>query len=270
MGFSVLMSIYKKEKPNYFERAIGSVLNQTMPPDEIVIIEDGPLTEKLYEIIDRYQKEYPIIKTYKFENNVQLGKALAKGVELCNNELIARMDTDDIAVSNRFEKQYNYMLSHMDVSACGGWMEEFNDNDGNYHRIKKMPSGYEEIKKYARYRNPLNHMTVMFRKTDVLNSGNYMHYPFLEDYYLWTRMLYNGYKLDNIQSVLVKARTNDGLYERRGGLKYCKKYLKLRKIQRKLQLLNPVEYMMSIILTLIITLQPSNIRKAVYQRLLRR
>lgn len=269
MGFSVLMSVYKGEKPEYLARALDSVLGQTLAPDEIVLIEDGPLTAELMRTIEEYRKRHPGFVIYQFKENVQLGRALAKGVELCSHELIARMDTDDIAVPERFERQYRYMREHNDVCVCGGWMEEFNDA-GTYFKVKRMPESGSELLGYARYRNPLNHMTVMFRKTEILAAGNYRHFPGLEDYDLWNRVIARGGKLYNMPCVLVHMRTNDGVYGRRGGREYFMRYKKLRREQRRLGLLGGGEYVLSLILTAGMTLQPACFRKITYRRILRK
>lgn len=269
MAFSVLMSVYKKEHPEYLDEALKSVFAQTLMPDEVLLIEDGPLTEELERVIAEYSRQYPTLRTYRFKENVQLGRALAKGVELCSNELVARMDTDDIAVPDRFEKQYRYMQEHPEVCACGGWLEEFNDA-GTYSKIKRMPESDAELMKYARYRNPLNHMTVMFRRGTVLSAGNYEHFPLLEDYHLWNRMLAAGGEFYNLPCVLVRMRTNDGVYDRRGGRLYYEQYKKLRKEQKKAGLLNTWQYLTALALTAGMTLQPVWIRKMVYRKVLRK
>lgn len=269
MGFSVLMSVYKKEHPKYLAEALDSVFEQTLPPDEVMLMEDGPLTEELEQVIGEYKERYPALKTYQFKENVQLGRALAKGVELCSHELVARMDTDDIAVPNRFKQQYSYMQEHPDVVASGGWLEEFNDS-GSYAKVKRMPESAGELLHYAKYRNPLNHMTVMFRKRAVLEAGNYRHFPLLEDYDLWIRMLATGAQFYNLPCVLVRMRTNDGMYDRRGGKAYFVQYKKLRKEQRQLGQLGAAEYGKALVLTAIMTLQPSFFRKFMYRRVLRK
>ncbi|MCR1842984.1 glycosyltransferase [Murimonas intestini] len=269
MGFSVLMSIYEKEKPEYFREAIDSVLAQTMPPDEIVLVEDGPLPLELDCVIEEYHKKHSILKLVQLKENVKLGKALAEGLRYCSCEFVARMDTDDIAVKDRFEKQYNYMQEHGNVSVVGGSICEFGERGGEV-RIKKMPLSHEEIREYAKYRNPLNHMTVMFRKEDVLEAGGYEHFPFLEDYDLWCRLLANRKVLNNLPDVLVNARCGDGLYGRRGGWKYFTRYCKLRKKQRGLGLLNWLEYCISIVLTFGVTVPGNRIRKVIYRYVLRR
>lgn len=287
MGFSVLMSVYKKEKPEYLREALESVISQTLPPDEIVLVEDGPLTTELDKVVDdieallrqkaemtqhgqSYKERLPQLKVVKLEQNQQLGRALAEGLKHCTNELVARMDTDDIAVSDRFEVQYKYMAEHPEIAVSGGLMEEFDPADESYRKVKNMPTSKENIKSYSRYRNPVNHMTVMFRKTKVEEAGGYRHFPFLEDYDLWTRMQAKGCEFANIDKVFVRARTERDIYKRRGGRKYCMQYLELRKQQRQLGLLNIKEYTVAIVLTIGMTLQPSWLRKLVYQRALRK
>lgn len=269
MGFSVLMSIYKKEKADYLKQALDSLLEQTLQADEIVLVEDGPLTEELYEVIEDFRKKCPYLVICRLPCNVQLGRALAKGLELCSNDLVARMDTDDISVNTRFWQQYSYMKEHPNVSVLGGWMEEFNDG-GTYSNIKRMPELGSELKKYGKYRNPVNHMTVMFRKKDVLRAGGYRHMPLLEDYDLWSRMLAGNMEFHNLKTVLVKMRTNEDLYERRGGISYCRQYLKFRRVQYGIGWLNKKEYFIAVILTMGMTMQPARLRRAVYQKMLRR
>ena len=269
MGFSVLMSVYNKEKPEYLQEALDSVINQTLQCEEIVLIEDGPLTKELYEVISKYKDTFPFLKTFAFPHNVKLGNALRKGVELCHCDIIARMDTDDIAIPGRFELQYNFLKSRPDVTLVGGYIEEF-ENGCPETRIKKMPEVPQEIVKYARYRNPVNHMTVMFRKKDILSVGNYVDFPFLEDYHLWCRLLAQGYRLCNIPSVLVKARTSNEMDKRRGGVQYFKNYCKLRRLQKEKGLLTYKEYIIAVLCSFVVTILPSDARRIVYKRWLRR
>lgn len=269
MAFSVLMSVYEKEKPEYLEKSLLSVIHQTLPPDEIVLIEDGLLTDELYAVIEKVKCLYSDLQTYQFKENVKLGRALAKGVELCRYELVARMDSDDIAVGTRFEAQTTFMEKHPDISVVGAYVEEFCE-DNNYSKLKVMPQEMREIRKYARYRNPLNHMTVMFRKSAVVSAGNYRHFPLLEDYDLWLRMMKKGFEIGNIPSVLVRARTDEGIYDRRGGKFYFGQYKRLRNEQKKLGLLNRREYWIAICLSYIMTVQPAWLRKMLYRKVLRR
>ena len=275
MGISVLMSVYKKEKPEYFKAALESVIHQTLQPDEILVMKDGPLTTELENVLAEVSKQLSearsktVLRTYQFEENVQLGRALRKGVELCEYDFIARMDTDDIACPERLQRQYDYLIAHPRVAALGGYIEEFCD-DNSFSNVKTMPTGLKELRSYARFRNPLNHMTVMLRRELILEAGNYRHYPFLEDYDLWGRVLAEGYQLDNLPEVLVRARVGNELYGRRGGFDYCKRYLGLRKEQHKIGLTNWIEWMIACAITIAVTVIPSGARKQVYQKVLRK
>lgn len=268
-GISVLMSVYQNEKASYFKEAIDSILSQTRLPDEIILMEDGPLPLELEQMVKDYERRYNILKVHRLKENVQLGRALSAGVKLCENELIARMDTDDIAVPQRLKVQAQFMREHPDIAVSGGWMEEFND-EGTYRYIKKMPEGATEVRKYGRYRCPVNHMTVMFRKSDVLEAGNYQHFPNLEDYHLWSRMMAKDKKFYNIPQVLVRARTNLSVYSRRGGYEYFKRYMKLRRMQKELGVVHGIEYIGSMIGTAGMTLVPDFLRGFLYRRILRR
>lgn len=267
---SVLMSVYVKEKPEYLQAALESIVTQTYQVNEIMLIEDGPLTEQLYDVIHAYQEKYPeIIKRFAFEKNQQLGRALAKGVELCSNELVARMDTDDIAMPDRIEKQAAYMHAHPEVHVLGGAIREFND-EGTTDRVKLMPKTQEEIREYVKIRNPLNHMTVMFRRSAILEAGNYKHFPFLEDYSLWSRMLAKGYQIRNVDDILVRARTSMALVKRRSGWAYYKDFSKLRKFQYELGLLNNFEYIKTSIGTFVVLMLPGSLKALLYKILLRK
>ncbi len=271
MDFSVLLSVYKKENPQYFKQALESVWQQqTMKPAEIVVVEDGPLTDELYDVLDVFGKECDCLIRCPLKENVQLGRALAYGVTQCSYDLIARMDTDDISEPKRFEKQCAYMEKNPKIVALGGWIQEF-DQEGKYSAIKKMPETMDEIKSYAKYRNPLNHMTVMLRKSAVLEVGNYQHYPMLEDYHLWVRMLANGMQFHNLPEVLIRMRVDDATYGRRGGSDYFKRYKMLRKMQHDAGLLSGYEYKKAIILTWGMTSKMvGGIRKFLYHKILRR
>ena len=198
-----------------------------------------------------------------------LGRALKKGVELCENEIIARMDTDDIACENRFEIQYEYMKRNPQIAVCGGMIQEFDESGLNLH-IKEMPENAKELSQYAKVRNPVNHMTVMFRKSEVLKAGNYRHFPFLEDYDLWSRMLSEGAQFHNLQQILVKVRVSEDVYERRGGFAYCRRYLELRRMQHEKGMITGFAYAKVLILTILITTIPTGWRRIVYKKILRK
>ena len=220
--YSVLMSLYKSEDASCFKLALESMLNQTVPPDEIVLVEDGPLTEELYAVIEQYKDNLVIVKN---KSNLGLGLALRRGVKACKNELIARMDTDDIAVENRCEMQLNYLVNNREVSIVGGQIEEFVGEISNIVGKRVVPCSNQGIYKYMKKRCPFNHMTVMFRKSSILKAGNYKHCFWNEDYYLWIRMYLKQQRFANLPDTLVLVRTGEDMYQRRGGIKYFKSEL---------------------------------------------
>lgn len=221
--YSVLMSLYIKEKPEYLRLAIDSMLNQTVKPDEIVIVEDGPLTDSLYAILDEYKAKYPeIVRTVKNEKNLGLGLALNVGLKECKNELVARMDTDDISKPDRCEKQLKVFTEKSNLDIVGGNITEFIDSVDNKVGARTVPQTDSEIKEYIKRRCPFNHMTVMFKRESVLKVGNYIDWFWNEDYSLWIRMYLANMTFANIPESLVNVRVGKDMYNRRGSWKYFK------------------------------------------------
>jgi glycosyltransferase involved in cell wall biosynthesis len=218
--YSVLMSLYIKENPSNLKASLDSMLQQTVPPDEIVMVVDGPLTPELNAVLDYYQQAYPLIKKVTCTENVGLGKALNLGLNHCQNELIARMDTDDISVNDRCERQLAEFRKNPSLSIVGGAIAEFIDEPENVVGYRTVPSKDVSIKDFMKKRCAFNHVTVMFRKSDVLRAGNYQHWFYNEDYFLWIRMQLAGCTFGNIPDTLVKVRITNDTYKRRGGYKY--------------------------------------------------
>lgn len=268
-GVSVLISVYEKEKPEYLERALESLQDQEYIPDEIVLVKDGALPEQLEEVIKEFKKKYSGLKTVELKKNRKLGRALAAGLKHCSFNLVARMDSDDIALSSRFQIQKTFMEAHSGVSAVGGDIAEFL-KESEILRIKHMPSSYQELLRYAKLRNPLNHMTVMFRKEDIEAVGGYVHFPDFEDYHLWSRLLAGGYKIANIPKVLVKARTGSGFAGRRGGIDYFRRFYKLRCFQRQIGLIGYAGWVKAVCISALICLPPPKMRDFIYHILRRR
>ena len=234
-GVSVLISVYHKENPSFLYVSLRSIANQTTPPQEIIVVKDGLLTPELDEVIaQRSEKSSIQYRVIEFEINAGLGKALNEGVKYCSHEWIARMDTDDIALPNRFEKQVDYIQNHPDTDIVGGWICEFDHDEKACEQERRVPKAHEEIEKFARYRNPMNHMTVMFKKSAVEEAGGYQPMNGFEDYYLWMRMLIRGKRFANIPEVLVKARIGSGMIERRRGWCYLKDEWHLEKAAYRL------------------------------------
>ena len=208
-NFSVLMSVYKNEKAEYLELAIDSILKQTIVPNEIVIVKDGTLTHELEMILDKFSTKYEFFKFLEFKENRGLGLALRDGVLSCSNELIARMDTDDISKLERFEKQLTYIANHPEVAVLGTCIEEFSKNINAPDSATILPLTHDEIVKFSKKRNPFRHMTVLFKRSAVISSGNYRDFLWFEDYHLWLRLMKKGYIMANLHDVLVSVRADD-------------------------------------------------------------
>lgn len=220
-SYSVLMSVYEKEQAEYFRTSIDSMLNQTIPTDDFVIVCDGPLTAELEQVITEVTVKYPeLFQIIRLEQNQGLGRALAVGIIHCKNELIARMDSDDISVEDRCEQQL-WVFRTGKVDIVGGNIEEFIEDISKTSAARKVPQTNEEIHAFAKRRNPFNHPTVMFRKSAVETAGNYQDCKGFEDYYLWVRMLMHGMTGCNIPRTLVYMRSSAGMYERRGSFSYA-------------------------------------------------
>jgi len=265
MKFSVLMSIYKKEEPKYFNRAMQSIWDgQTVKPDEIVLVQDGPLTDRLYKAIDEWKEKIgESFKTVPLEKNVGLGEALNAGIKHCSYELIARMDTDDISISNRFEKQLK-AFEEKDIDVCSAFISEFEDDENQIISYRKLPENHEEIVKYSKMRNPLNHVTIMMKKSILEKSGGYKHMLWMEDYYLWIRMIMNNAKLYNLQETLVNVRAGSSMLVRRGGLSYVKAEVTFLNEMKNIGYLTTTEYLKNILIKVPIRLLPKGLLKSVY------
>lgn len=270
LKLSVLLSIYYKEKAQYLEQSLNSILHQTLLPDEIIIIKDGPLTPELDKIIEEYSQKHSIFKVIPLSVNQGLGKALNEGLKYCSFELIARMDTDDIAKANRFEKQVRIFQHLPDIDVVGSWIDEFESDISNIISTRKLPKNHSKIYKFAKKCNPINHPTVMFKKSAVISAGGYQHFPLFEDYYLWIRMLLNGSNFYNIQESLLFFRTSLNVFKRRGGFKYAINEIKLRREMKRMGFISQMEFIKDLPLRFISRIIPSQIRFILYRKLLRK
>ena len=269
--YSVLMSLYKKEKPEYLAVAIESMLNQTVQPDEIVIVKDGPLTDELEKVLKGYTDKYPeLFNIVESRENVGLGRALNLGLEHCRNELVARMDTDDIAILDRCEKQIEFLKNHHEVAIVGGQIEEFVGVESNVVGKRIVPCQNQEIRNFLKSRCPFNHMTVMFRKSDVIGVGNYLDCFWDEDYFLWIRMEIGKCNFANLPTVLVHVRTDINTYKRRGGKRYFKSEIFLQKYMLKNGVINRARFVINIIIRVLIQLfLPNFLRQWVFRNFAR-
>lgn len=269
-NYSVLMSVYHGEKAEYLRLSTNSVLTQTVPTNDFVLMCDGPLTEELDAVIEDLLREYSdIIRVIRLEENRGLGDALNAGLQHCKNELIARMDSDDIAVANRCELQLLKFQEDPDLAIIGGAIDEFEDTPSNVVSHKSMPETHDDIVAYARSRNPFNHPTVMYKKSAVLEVGGYPRRMLHEDYALWANLLLHGAKGCNLPDTLCYMRVDGGLYNRRGGWDYLKMAIKLRWHLYQSGLYTFRSFLVVSLGLTVICLLPLPARKAVYRLILR-
>ena len=219
--FSVLLPIYYREKPEYFRLALKSIENQTLQPDEVVIVKDGKLPVELDQVIEEFIDKLNI-KIISIPVNLGLGEALNIGIKECSYDFVARMDSDDICVPERFEKQAAAFNKEPELDISGSYLKEFINKPNDLNVIRRVPQTHSEIYKYTFYRCPFNHPTVMFRKEAVLKVGSYQKMPFFEDYYLWIRMAIAGCRFHNSPEVLLHYRIGNNMISRRHGFNYAK------------------------------------------------
>lgn len=263
------MSLYIKENPFYLKRSLDSVFNQTLTPTEVVLVVDGPITNELKEIVLEYKKKYEQLNVYFLKENIGLGNALNYGLEKCQYNIVMRMDTDDICMINRAEIQIPKVFNNPQISVLGTCIKEINLS-GEY-TIKSVPISYEDIKRQITKKNPMNHPSVVFRKDHVIQAGGYIELKLNEDYFLWLRMIEQGYILENLSDTLVTMQTTNDTYLRRGGVEYFFTQNNIYKYMKKKKLINSFEYTIGVLLRFILRVcLPNKLRKLVYLKILRK
>lgn len=268
--FSVLISVYWRENADYLVSSIDSVLSQTLQPSEIVIVEDGPLTDQLNAVIASYKERFPIlIKIVSLPENNGLGKALNEGLKHCTYNIVARMDSDDIALPQRFEKQVKFLVENK-LDIVSSFLEEFIKEPGDFKKIRKLPETNQELIRFAPYRNPLSHPCVLFKKDVIISCGSYEDIPLFEDYYLWLKAIKKGYKLGNYQEVLLYFRIGNGMVSRRHGFQYLRKEITFYRKAVKHQLLPFRIALRAIIIRAPFRLLPLGILNWVYKNVMRK
>lgn len=263
MKFTVLMSVYDKENKDFLLESLESIFNQTLKPDQVVIVKDGPLNKSLESSFEKFLDEN--ITFVQLSQNVGLGKALQIGLEYCSHEIIARMDSDDVSVPTRFETQINYLKRNPNIDVLGSQMGEFTNKVGDLNSVRKVPLVHDSILIMSKSRNPMNHISVMFRKNAVKDSGGYLPLLYLEDYYLWVRMLVNDKKFSNIDEILVYARVGNGMYKRRGNKKQIEGFKVILKLLKENKLISNLQSKITILKVRIFLLMPEKVKKIMYK-----
>ena len=272
-NFSVCTSVYKNDKPEFVRVALDSMLvNQSVKPTEIVLVQDGPVPDGLSLLLSEYETKYPeVMNVIRLEKNGGLGNALKLGVENAKHDICARMDSDDICLPDRFEKQLTYLEANPECDIVGGQITEFIDRPDNVIGKREVPCGNDAIYQYMRSRCALNHPTVMFRKKAVLDAGNYQDWFWNEDYYMWIRMMEQGCVFANLPDVLVNMRSGLDQYGRRGGKKYFDSEIGIKKLMLEKGMITRKEYIINYIQRFIIQLLlPNSVRGWVFRTFARK
>ena len=264
MDFSVLLSLYHKEKPQFLRECLESLKNQTLSATEIIMVFDGAISSELEEVVRQFITILPI-KIIRLPQNVGLGKALNEGLKYCSYNWVFRMDTDDICLPERFAKQLAFISEFPKVVLFSAHIAEFIEDKALISTYRKVPIGNKNIKKYALSRSPFNHMVVAFRKDIIEEVGGYQHHLFLEDYNLWLRVIAKDYEVGNIDEVLLLARTGDGMLSRRRGRQYIKGEWKLFKLKKKLKLQGIFLGFLTFLLRVIPRMLPTMALKMIYK-----
>lgn len=269
--FSVCMSVYKNDNPTDFKVAINSIINQTVKPDEIILVEDGPVPTELEDLIRQLESRIDILKVVKLPVNVGHAGARQTAMEAAYNDLIAVMDSDDIAVSHRFELQLKAFERNQDVSVIGGQIKEFVSSPDNIVGERIVPENDIDIKTYLKARCPMNLVTVMYRKSDVAKVGGFIDWYCEEDYYLWIRLAQAGFKFFNINENLVNVRVGKEMYQRRGGLRYFKSEAKLQGYMLRHGIISLPRYIYNVAGRFAVQVaMPNKLRGFIFQKLFRK
>jgi glycosyltransferase involved in cell wall biosynthesis len=267
--FSVSMCVYKNDNPEHFHQAIESIINQTILPNEIVLVVDGPIPPSIDHIIKLYEKE-DFFNVIRLPENVGHGNARRMGLENCTYEIVALMDADDISLPDRFEKQIRCFKEDNSLSIVGGNIEEFIETPNNIIGIRAVPEKDKEIKEYLKKRCPLNQVTVMFKASEVEAAGGYIDWFNEEDYYLWIRMFQNNAVFKNLNDTLVYVRVGNEMYSRRGGWKYFSSEAKLQKYMLNNKIINVIDFVINVSLRFVVqVLMPNKVRGLVFARFAR-
>lgn len=268
MKLSVLMSVYGGECAEFLRQSLDSLAAQTRHADEIVLVEDGALGSDLIDVIGRAARVLPMVPV-RLQTQSGLGVALREGLDACRGEFVARMDSDDICVPWRFARQLDFLERNPQVDVAGSAIAEFRDDPLITESIRRLPETSQRLLGFARYRNPLNHVTAMFRRQSVLDAGSYQPCEGFEDYHLWARMLARGCGLHNLPDVLVHVRCGNGMQRRRGGFSYFLRELAFQRFLYRTGLLALPEVARNVLLRAPLRIAPAFIRSFCYQRFLR-
>lgn len=270
MDYSVLLTVFKSDNPEYFRLSLESMINQTLPSNDIVVVKDGPVPDAIQDVIDDLQQSNPQIHPLQLQSNMGLGLALNEGLKICRNELVARMDSDDISMPTRCEKQIAMFDADPTLDIVGCPVKEFVGTPDNVVGKRDVPLDNDAIHKFNKRRDPFNHPTVMYRKSKVLKYGPYGNYRKNQDTDLWIKLLSNGCRAANHPEYLLMFRFDEGTYKKRKSWVNTKLLIEIRKKAWKNGYCSFFDYLFVACAQLCIYVLPTGFQKFVYTKLLRK
>lgn len=273
MKYSVLMSVYKNDNPDFLKIALKSIYDdQTRKPDEIIVVFDGPVSDELRAVLDDFRKgKEEFVKYYPQDVNRGLGEALKIGTEYCSGDYIFRMDADDVSTPDRFEIQSKYVEEHPEIDVLGSDIVEFNETPDEPNLKKRVCfANHNDIVKMGKKRSPMNHVSVCIKKEALIAVGGYSPLLYVEDYYLWERMISAGYKLANINKTLVYTRVGNGFTKRRSNKEYVKSWKILQEYMLASGMITKREVRKNMFCIKVFVKMPAWIKKILYSKLLRK
>lgn len=265
--FSILISLYNGTNPDFFNDSMNSIYFQSYQNFEIILIVDGKVSDKHHHCINTWKRKFNRkLHIYSLSQNTGLANALNCGIENCNYEWITRMDADDLMTEKRLEKQKEFIENNTDIDLFGSWIEEYDDFFIKSNGIRVLPCKHKDIIKFGKWRSPLNHVTVCYKKSVLKRLGGYNYkLKRSQDYALWANFIVNGYKLANIPEVLVKVRAGSDFFTNRNTIRVIKYDLRQRIYMYKIGFLNIYEFFFSLLFRLLIRISPLFIVKKIYK-----
>ena len=261
VGASVLMAVYAKDRADFLDACLHSLQIQTVKADEVVLVEDGPLAISVHRIIEKYKRKLNIVSV-PLALNVGLGCALNKGLRYCSNDIVIRMDADDIAINNRIETHLAHMISNPSVVALSSWIEEFDENGYSY--IRTLPTSFNKLVKFAKWRSPLAHPSSVFRREVVLRAGGYPPLRRSQDYALWAKLLMDGYRIENIPQVLLRMRI-DNVFSSGRGWRHLMSEWEMFRYQKRIGFISLPVFVRNVGIRVILRLSPIFVKKGFYK-----
>jgi glycosyltransferase involved in cell wall biosynthesis len=266
-NFSVLMSVYIKENSNYLRQSLESLIKQTLLPNEIIIVKDGPLTIELDNVINEYCDKYPLLfLVVELPQNKGLAYALNEGMKNAGNDIIARMDSDDICIGERFENQINYLINN-NLDIVGGQIIEFSTDIENIVSVREVPLSHNEIVQFMKFRSPFSHPTIVFRKSLFEHLNGYDATIFPEDYDFFVRAYLAGFKFGNVKENVLYFRLGENLSEairRRWGREYAMNEIKLYRKFLRLGFFDSLDFLKVLFFKIPLRILPFNLYSYIY------